>query len=149
MGPRGNGRRLHLNEYRFPHDPAVVNAFRGRAAALSSHELLSRYTTGPPADLLAALARYVGVPGSDWLAVSAGSDEALRAVIDTCGLRGQASVVIGVPTYTHFTSYAKMGAGDPRVPAGPGRLRGDPAGPSGALRRRAAGRGPGLHWQPE
>jgi histidinol-phosphate aminotransferase len=70
--------------------------------------VLSEYPAGPPEGLLEALAEYVGAPGPAHIAVAAGSDEVLRAAIDTCGLRSQRVALVGVPTYTHFTHYARL-----------------------------------------
>lgn len=106
--PTGGGRRLHLNEYRYAHDAGVVAAYRAAAAETPEDELLSQYPTGPPPELLQKLARFVGAPGPECVTVSAGSDEVLRAAIDTCGVRGQDAVVVGVPTYTHFAHFARV-----------------------------------------
>lgn len=106
-------RRLHLNEFRFRHAPGVVEAVR-RAAAVggpadpAADALLSCYSTGPSAALAEAVAAYVGVPGPENVLLAAGSDEVLRAVVDTCGTRQQLSAVLGVPTYTHFIQFARL-----------------------------------------
>jgi histidinol-phosphate/aromatic aminotransferase/cobyric acid decarboxylase-like protein len=96
-----NVRRLHLNEFRFAHAPKVVDALRGALAA-PVDELLTWYQAGPDPTLLAALARYVGAPSARHVLAAAGSDEVLRAVLDTSGLRGHRRLLMGVPGYTHF-----------------------------------------------
>ena len=106
--PTGGGRRLHLNEYRFAHDASVTAAYRAAAAETPADELLSQYPTGPSPELLQKLAHFVGAPGPGYVTVAAGSDEVLRAAIDTCGVRGQGTVVVGVPTYTHFAHFARV-----------------------------------------
>lgn len=108
LGASSTGRRLHLNEFRSAHAPGVAAAVRESTAEVSDSALLSEYPTGTPQELLDELASFVKAPDSACVAVSAGSDEALRAVIDTCGLRGQKMVVVGVPTYTHFTQFARL-----------------------------------------
>ena len=109
IGPlTGDGRRLHLNEYRYAHAGGVAAAYRAAAAETPVDELLSQYPTGPSPELLQKLARFVGAPGPQYVTVAAGSDEALRAAIDTCGMRGQDTVVVGVPTYTHFAHFASV-----------------------------------------
>lgn len=109
IGPAtGPGRRLHLNEFRFAHDPSVVDTVRVAAAEAPLETLLSEYPPGSSEELLEDLAQFVGAAGPANIAVTAGSDEALRAVIETCGIRGQNAVVVGVPTYTHFTHFARL-----------------------------------------
>lgn len=108
MGPTGDGRRLHLNEFRYRHAVEVVAALRDAAATLPEETLLTQYSAGPDPGLLKDLAEYVGAPGPDCVAVAAGSDEILRAVVDTCGLRDQTVAVVGVPVYTQFTHFAKL-----------------------------------------
>jgi len=104
--PAGDTRhRLHLNEFRFEHPPAVREALRAGAEGLA----LSQYPAPPPEDFRRLLADYVGAPGPDWVLVAAGSDDILRAVVDTCRARGLGDLVIGVPTYTHFEQFARMG----------------------------------------
>lgn len=104
--PTGDALRLHLNEYRFEHPPEVVAALEGAAASMGATVLLARYPDDP-APLRRALAAYVGC-AEECVAVSAGSDEVLRAAIDTARVGGQGSVVVGVPTYTHFAHFAKL-----------------------------------------
>jgi histidinol-phosphate aminotransferase len=99
-------RRLHLNEFGGAHDPVVVGAFEAAARRLAGR--LERYPDGPSGELLEALAAYVGAPGAECVAAAAGSDEVLRAAVDTCGLRGQETVVVGEPTYTHFAHFAEL-----------------------------------------
>jgi histidinol-phosphate aminotransferase len=106
--PTGDGRRLHLNEFRYAHDAGVAAAYRAAAAETPADELLSQYPTGPSPELLRKLAHFVGAPGPQCVTVAAGSDEVLRAAIDTCGVRGQDTVVVGVPTYTHFAHFARV-----------------------------------------
>ena len=105
MGPplRAHALRLHLNEYRYAHPPGVV-----AAAAAADEAALTNYSFGPDAELAADLARYVGAPAADNVLITPGSDEALRAIIDTSTLRGHSEVVMGVPGYTHFEHYAKL-----------------------------------------
>jgi histidinol-phosphate aminotransferase len=108
VGPTtGHGLRLHLNEFRFEHAPKVSATIRECVAAMPDSDFLSTYPTGTPPKLLKQIADYVGVLPEN-VAVSAGSDEALRAVIGTAGLRKQNDVIVGVPTYTHFAHYAKL-----------------------------------------
>ena len=104
LGPTHDegGERMHLNEFRGAHAPSVLDTLApGDAAA----RLLASYPSAAPA-FSERLALYAGAPGAEWVTPAAGSDEVLRAAIDTCPLRGQGKVVIGVPTYTHFTHYA-------------------------------------------
>lgn len=108
LGAPATGRRLHLNEFRFTHAAEVAAAVRRLAADSSDLALLAEYPTGPPQTLLSELAMFAGAPDSTNVTISAGSDEALRAVIDTCGVRGQKTVIVGVPTYTHFTQFARL-----------------------------------------
>jgi histidinol-phosphate aminotransferase len=95
---------MHLNEFRGAHAPSVLDAL---APGEGGARLLATYPSAAPA-FSARLALYAGVPGAEWVAPAAGSDEVLRAAIDTCALRGQAKIVVGVPTYTHFTHYARL-----------------------------------------
>lgn len=101
------GRRLHLNEFRFAHHPGVVAALR-EAAAAAPDALLTEYLTGPDPALAADIAAYVGAGGSECVLVTAGSDDALRAVVDTAPLRGQAALLMGAPGYTHFEHFARL-----------------------------------------
>jgi histidinol-phosphate aminotransferase len=102
---RPGARRLHLNEFRFDHPPEVVEALRGALAAVPVEELLVRYQAGPDDALARDLARYVGAPSERNILVAPGSDEVLRAVLDTCGHR---SVLVGIPGYTHFEHNARL-----------------------------------------
>lgn len=97
--------RLHLNEFRYPHAAEVL---RAAAAAAAEPRALSEYTTGAPAALKAALAEYLDLPSAAYVAVGAGSDELLRAVVDAAALRGAAAVLGVVPTYTHFAHFAAL-----------------------------------------
>lgn len=106
--PTGDGLRLHLNEYRYDHDASVAAAYRRAAAEMPESSLLSQYPTGPSPGLLQSLADFVRAPSTSCIAVSAGSDEILRAAVDTCGVRGLDTVVVGVPTYTHFAHFARV-----------------------------------------
>lgn len=101
-------RRLHLNEFRYEHAPAVLAALaRAAVGPDASARLLTDYQAGPDPALLSALEAYLGLP-SESILVAPGSDEVLRAIIDTCGLRGHRSVVMGVPGYTHFEHFARL-----------------------------------------
>lgn len=109
IGPPPAGRRrLHLNEFRGAVPESVADAFRRAAGGLCLSELLVEYPTEEPEQLLAVIADYLGIPGPGRVLVTAGSDEALRAVIDTCGLRGHDDLIVGVPTYTHFVQFARL-----------------------------------------
>ena len=88
-------------------EPQVLEAL-GRAAEAPPAAQLTHYQTGADPALLADLARYVGAPGPENVLAAAGSDEVLRAVIDTCGLRGHRKLVMGVPGYAHFEHYARL-----------------------------------------
>lgn len=106
--PTEGGRRLHLNEYRYSHAPAVIAAVRNAVLETPPETLLAEYPTGAAAGLIEAIVEYTGVPGPANVVVAAGSDEALRAVIETCALRRQEVAIVGVPTYTHFTHFVKL-----------------------------------------
>ena len=106
--PTEGGLRLHLNEYRYTHDVSVVDAIHQVMVKTPTATLLSEYPTDLPNDLLRELATFVGAPGPDNIAMAAGSDEALRAIIGTCKIRKQNTVIVGVPTYTHFTHFAQL-----------------------------------------
>jgi histidinol-phosphate aminotransferase len=101
-------RRLHLNEYRFAHPPAVIEALRSALDTSRVDDLLTNYQSGPDPVLAEDLARYVGAPSARNILVAAGSDEILRAILDTCPLRGQRALLMGVPGYTHFEHYARL-----------------------------------------
>jgi len=96
--------RLHLNEFRGLHPDAVTATF----AMATEETSMARYSPGSPPVLAEAIAKFVGVPGPNNVLVTAGSDEALKAIIDTCGLRNQRTVIVGVPTYTHFLHFANL-----------------------------------------
>lgn len=98
--------RLHLNEFRYDHHSDVVAA--ARAATRTAADLLTNYQSGPSPRLVKALADYVRANSADNILVAPGSDEVLRAVIDTSPLRGQSTVLMGVPGYTHFEHYAAL-----------------------------------------
>jgi histidinol-phosphate aminotransferase len=106
--PPPGARRLHLNEYRYGHPPGVVEALWEALDAGRAESLLTQYQTGPDAALAEDLARYVNAPTAQHVLLTAGSDEALRAVLDTCRLRGHTAVLFGVPGYTHFEHYARL-----------------------------------------
>lgn len=108
--PPSGALRLHLNEYRYPHPPEVVAALRDAVTAIPAEDLLTNYQSGPDPALAEDLARYVGAPSARNILITPGSDEALRAIIDTSGLRGHRSVVMGVPGYTNFEHYARLKA---------------------------------------
>ncbi|MCE7959508.1 MAG: aminotransferase class I/II-fold pyridoxal phosphate-dependent enzyme [Acidobacteria bacterium ACB2] len=101
-------RRLHLNEYRYAHPAGVIAALRGASAEVPAEDLLTNYQSGPDPELADDLARYVGAPSRENILITPGSDEALRAVIDTSALRGHRTVLMGVPGYTHFEHYATL-----------------------------------------
>ncbi|MFA6165799.1 MAG: aminotransferase class I/II-fold pyridoxal phosphate-dependent enzyme [Gemmatimonadaceae bacterium] len=136
--------RLHLNEFRHEHSAWVRAAAAAPVAARD--EDLTRYPSGAlEAGLRRALVQYLD--GGDRLRypdevkmtpehvlLAAGSDEVLRAVINTSGLRGHRRVLMGVPSYTHFEHYARLqGLEVVAVPLGLGAR--DAAGRS--LERRA------------
>lgn len=91
--------RLHLNEYRFPHPDSVVAA----SQAIPVDTLITQYP-GPHPTLAADIARYVNAASENVL-ITAGSDEALRAIIDTTD---HTTVIMGVPGYTHFEHYVRL-----------------------------------------
>jgi histidinol-phosphate aminotransferase len=107
--PKGT-RRLHLNEFRYSHSPRVIEALQTATSELGPDALLTHYSSGTEEEgLVPRLARYVGHSATkDNIVVAAGSDEILRAVIDTCGLRGHKKLLMGVPGYTHFEHYARL-----------------------------------------
>ncbi len=106
--PKGT-RRLHLNEFRYGHSPKVLEALRTATTELDPDALLTHYPSDADEELVPRLARYVGCGAAKSnIAVAAGSDEILRAVIDTCGLRGHRRLLMGVPGYTHFEHYARL-----------------------------------------
>lgn len=111
--PAGGGRRLHLNEFRYPHAPSVLEAMR-TVTELPPEILLTQYRTGAAPEFLRLLAEYVtaapgaGAAAPENLLVAAGSDEVLRGVVDYAGLRGLGHVILGVPAYTHFDHFARL-----------------------------------------
>lgn len=115
-GPRAVGaERMHLNEMRSGHPPSLAQRLAELGPAAPTE-----YPHADPA-LEAQLAEYVGAPSGDCVGLAAGSDEVLRAAIDTCGLRGQRWVVAGSPLYTHFLHYARLrGLTLLEFPLGPG-----------------------------
>ncbi len=106
--PATGVRRLHLNEFRYDHAAGVVAALRTTLGEAAIDDLLTHYQAGPSAELLDDFASYVGVPGRQYVTAAAGSDEVLRAVIDTSSLRGHKKLVMGIPGYTHFEHYAQL-----------------------------------------
>lgn len=106
--PPAGTRRLHLNEYRYPHPPGVVEALREALTGTSVDTLLTNYQSGPDAALVDDLAQYVGAASGQNILVASGSDEVLRAVLDTSGLRGHRALLMGIPGYTHFEHYARL-----------------------------------------
>ncbi len=106
-------RRLHLNEFRYQHAPGVLQALVGGAASPdAAQRLLVEYQAGPDRRLLDELAAYVGLPPGEGsresILLAPGSDEVLRAIVDTSGLRGHRAVVMGTPGYTHFEHFVKL-----------------------------------------
>lgn len=102
--------RLHLNEFRFEHAPGVLRAL---AAVAADPATCTLYTSAPTPALRTALLGYLGLvlaarKGTADVAVGAGSDEILRAVVDACALRGITQVLGGEPTYTHFSHFVKL-----------------------------------------
>ena len=104
--PRVGVLRLHLNEFRYDHHPAVLAAVR--AMAHSDAALLTNYQSGPSPRLVKALVSYTQAGAAENILVAPGSDEVLRAVIDTSPRRGQSTVLMGVPGYTHFEHFAAL-----------------------------------------
>lgn len=105
--------RLHLNEFRYPHAPDVLMALSaGVSAPGADQRLLTEYQAGPDPRLLDELARYVGLPPGEAsrgsILLAPGSDEILRAIIDTSELRGHRTVIMGTPGYTHFEHFARL-----------------------------------------
>jgi histidinol-phosphate aminotransferase len=105
--PDGAVRRLHLNEFRFPHAARVQKHCAALAAELGADALLTHYPSGPLPALAERLAEYVGAESKN-VVVAPGSDEILRGVLDTCALRGHTQLLHGVPGYTHFEHYAAL-----------------------------------------
>ena len=109
-GPDGPA-RLHLNELRHSLPEGVREAF---AAAAADPRAVTEYPSPADESLRAQIAGYVGAacPGCPLtagnVALGAGSDEILRAAVDTCGQRDQTAAVVVVPTYTHFAQYARL-----------------------------------------
>ncbi len=102
--------RLHLNEFRFEHAPGVLRAL---AAATADPATCTLYASAPTPALRSALLAYLGLAQAARervvdVAVGAGSDEILRAVVDACALRGITRVFGGEPTYTHFSHFVKL-----------------------------------------
>lgn len=102
-------RRLHLNEFRYSHSDKVIEALRSAYHEIDPDDLLTHYSSGVDQKLTEKLAAYVGIDATcSNVVVAAGSDEILRAVIDTCGVRGHTKLLMGVPGYTHFEHYARL-----------------------------------------
>lgn len=97
-------RRLHLNEFRFEHHEDVKKSVSTEAFSL--HET-TNYPIGDYSVLIARIAEYTSVFPVN-VVLSAGSDEVLRAVVDTCGLRNQNRVLMAAPGYSHFLHYTKL-----------------------------------------
>lgn len=110
--------RLHLNEFRYEHAPGVLQTL---AAVAADPTLCTQYPSAPTTRLKAALLSYLGfaqapqeglgavrITEQPDVAVGAGSDEILRAVVDACALRGIRRVFGGEPTYTHFSHFVKL-----------------------------------------
>jgi len=106
--PPSGTRRLHLNEYRYAHPAAVVETLRNAVANISVEDMLVNYQSGPDPDLAEDIARYVGAESAHNILIANGSDEVLRSIIDTCSLRGHDTVLMGVPTYTHFEHFVRL-----------------------------------------
>ncbi len=104
--PASNTRRLHLNEFRFSHSSHVLKVLGGALGdAFNESELLTNYQAGQDRALSAAIAHYAGAPSEAHVLIAAGSDEVLRAILDTCGHK---TLLMGVPSYTHFEHNARL-----------------------------------------
>lgn len=101
-------RRLHLNEYRFSHHEEVIKSVRDVVSQETSSTLLTNYQEIPDQSLAANIAQYVGAPSHHNVLITAGSDEALRSIIETSTIRGHDTVIIGVPSYTYFEECVKL-----------------------------------------
>jgi len=101
--PPPETRRLHLNEFRFAHSDAVIGALKAPCEAE-----LTQYQSGPLNALRDELAQYVGAPSAANILITPGSDDALRAAIDTSTLRQHTAVIAGTPGYTHFEHYCRL-----------------------------------------
>ncbi len=97
-------RRLHLNEFRFEHHEDVQKCISEGALSVSDS---TNYTSGDYATLIAHIAEFSNVKPIN-VVLAAGSDEILRAAVDTCGLRQQTRVLVASPGYSHFLHYAKL-----------------------------------------
>ena len=106
--PAKDTRRLYLNEFRYSHPPEVVDALRTAVTTVSVEDLLTNYQSGPDPELANDLARFVGAPSGENVLLMPGSDEVLRAIIDTSRLRGHKVVLTGTPGYTHFEHFARL-----------------------------------------
>lgn len=125
IGPTGhNGAalRLHLNEFRQDPAPAVALALQEYLRKYPISEILSVYPDGVHQGLREKIAEVHQLEFPDSVHPTAGSDEFLRATIDTfCHLRTlekkelnllnpeaeRHHVLLPVPTYTHFIQYAE------------------------------------------
>jgi histidinol-phosphate aminotransferase len=67
----------------------------------------TNYPIGDYSVIIARIAEYTNVLPANVI-LSAGSDEVLRAVVDTCGLRNQTKVLMAAPGYSHFLQYTKL-----------------------------------------
>ena len=97
-------RRLHLNEFRFQHHEDVKKCL---LSAILSLPDCTNYPSGDFAPLIVSIAEFTGVSPVN-VVLAAGSDEVLRAVVDTCGLRQQSKVLMVTPGYSHFLHYAQL-----------------------------------------
>ncbi len=108
--PPKDAARLHLNEFRYEHAPGVLQTL---ASVAADPVACTQYPSAPTSGLKAALLSYLGLAQAAQeetaaVAVGAGSDEILRAVVDACALRGIRRVFGGEPTYTHFSHFVKL-----------------------------------------
>jgi len=99
--------RLHLNEFRFPHSESVKQSVRDFVDDPSLDQFLSGYTIDSSECLIENIKRIHQIPNAH-VCISAGSDEILRAVINTSSHRNHDKLLIGLPTYTHFEHYADL-----------------------------------------
>lgn len=98
--------RLHLNEYRFNHCPAVLKEL-SKSTQQPVCSQLTHYQSGVDSALPDRLGDWLGVPPAN-IIITPGSDDALRAAIDTSTGRGHTTVVMGTPGYTHFEHYCRL-----------------------------------------
>jgi histidinol-phosphate aminotransferase len=105
--PAAGVRRLHLNEFRFQHSEGVVKAARAQTET-PVDALLTQYQSGVSSALYEELVRYVSAKSVENILIASGSDEVLRAVLETSRWRGHTTLLMGVPGYTHFEHHARM-----------------------------------------